>query len=79
MQIDSVGIDLGKTTFHLVALGTAGKVLARKKFTQKQLLAYTANMQTSLIGPGGVLWRPLPRPGAAQAGARCRVDSSRSL
>src|SRR6201988_4431208 len=50
MQIYSVGIDLGKTTFHLVALGTAGKVLARKKFTQKHLLAYTANMQTSLIG-----------------------------
>jgi hypothetical protein len=50
MQIHSVGIDLGKTTFHLVAQGTAGNVLARKKFTQKQLLAYTANMQTSLIG-----------------------------
>ena len=24
MQIHSVGIDLGKTTFHLVALGAAG-------------------------------------------------------
>jgi hypothetical protein len=48
MQIRSVGINLGKTTFHLVALGAAGKVLVRKKFTQKQLLAYTANMQTSL-------------------------------
>ena len=48
---DSFGcIDLGKTTFHLVALGVAGKVLVRKRFTQKQLLAYTANMQTSLIG-----------------------------
>jgi transposase len=50
MQIRSVGIDLGKTTFHLVALGTSGKVLVKKKFTQKQLLAFTANMQTSLIG-----------------------------
>src|ERR1700726_1275819 len=50
MQTHSVGIDLGKTTFHLVALGAAGKVLVRKKFTQMQLLAYTANMQTSLIG-----------------------------
>ena len=49
MQIHSVGIDLGKTTFHLVALGAAGKVLVKKKFTQKQLLVYTANMQTSLI------------------------------
>jgi transposase len=50
MQIVSVGIDLGKTTFHLVALGAAGKVLVRKKFTQRQLLTYTANLQTSLIG-----------------------------
>jgi transposase len=50
MQIHSVGIDLGKTTFHLVALGAAGKVLVRKKFTQKQLLLFTANLQTSLIG-----------------------------
>ena len=51
MQIHSVGIDLGKTTFHLVALGAAGKVLVRKKFTQKRLLAYTANMQTSTSAP----------------------------
>ena len=50
MQIHSIGIDLGKTTFHLVALGAAGKVLVKKKFSQKQLLAYTANLQTSLIG-----------------------------
>ncbi|WP_242617704.1 IS110 family transposase [Edaphobacter modestus] len=39
MQIRSVGIDLGKTTFHLVALGDNGKVLLKKKFTQKQLIA----------------------------------------
>ncbi len=32
------------------ALGASGKVLVRKKFTRKQLLAFTANMQTSLIG-----------------------------
>ena len=37
MQIHSVGIDLGKTTFHFVALGAGGKVLAKKKFTQRQL------------------------------------------
>jgi transposase len=50
MQIRSVGIDLGKTTFHLVALGDDGKVLLKKKFTQKQLIAFTANMQTSMFG-----------------------------
>src|SRR6202167_4172500 len=50
MEIGAVGIDLGKTTFHLVALGEAGKVLVRKKFTQRQLIVFTANMPTSLIG-----------------------------
>jgi len=50
MQIRSIGIDLGKTTFHLVALGDSGKVLIRKKFNQKQLITFTANLQTSLIG-----------------------------
>jgi transposase len=34
-------------TFHLVALGDSGKVLLKKKFTQKQLIAFTANMQTA--------------------------------
>jgi transposase len=50
MEIRSVGIDLGKTTFHLVALGDNNKLLIRKKFSQKQLIAFPANMQTSLIG-----------------------------
>ncbi|XWK66243.1 transposase [Tunturiibacter gelidiferens] len=48
--IHSVGIDLGKTTFHLVALGDNGKVLLKKKFTQRQLIIFTANLQAVLIG-----------------------------
>jgi hypothetical protein len=31
MHIASIGIDLGKTTFHLVALGEQNKVLSRRK------------------------------------------------
>jgi hypothetical protein len=50
MHIASIGIDLGKTTFHLVALGERSKVLVRKKFSRTQLLAYTANLPVSLIG-----------------------------
>jgi transposase len=50
MHIVSIGIDLGKTTFHLVALGERNKVLVRKKFSRAQLLAYTANLPPSLIG-----------------------------
>ncbi len=50
MQIQSIGIDLGKTTFHLVALGSRGQVVVRKKFSRQQLLLYTANLPASLIG-----------------------------
>jgi hypothetical protein len=56
MQIKSIAIDLGKTTFHLVALGIHSQVLVRKKLSRPQLLAYTANLPSSLIGISG--WRP---------------------
>ncbi len=36
LQIHSISIDLGNTTFHLVASGAAGKVLVKECFTQKQ-------------------------------------------
>jgi transposase len=50
MQVASVGIDLGKTTFHLVALDDHGKIVIKKKFSRKQLLGYTANLPSALIG-----------------------------
>ena len=50
MNIASIGIDLGKTTFHLVALGERNKILLRRKFSRSQLLVYTANLPASLIG-----------------------------
>ena len=50
MKIRSIGIDLGKTTFHLVALGERGKLIMKKKFSRKQLLTFAANLQPSLIG-----------------------------
>src|SRR5512135_2017533 len=50
MKIQSIGIDLGKTTFHLVALGERSKVIIRKKLSRRQLLAFTANLEPGLIG-----------------------------
>ena len=50
MNIASIGIDLGKTTFHLVASGERNKVVVRKKFSRATLLTYTANLPAALIG-----------------------------
>ncbi len=50
MQIKSIAIDLGKTTFQLVALGSSSQLVVRKKFSRQQLLLYTAHLHSSLMG-----------------------------
>ena len=40
MHIAEIGIDLGKTAFHLVALGERNKVLVRKKFSRAAAVLY---------------------------------------
>ena len=50
MELHTIGIDLGKTVFHLVGLNGRGEVVVRKRFSRLQLLRYTANRQVQLIG-----------------------------
>src|ERR1700758_937369 len=50
MELHTIGIDLGKTVFHLVGLNGRGEVVVRKKFSRLQLLRFTANRQVQLIG-----------------------------
>ena len=50
MKLRAMGIDLGKTVFHLVGLSESGEVVVRKKFSRTQLLRFTANVQVDLIG-----------------------------
>jgi transposase len=50
MKLHVVGIDLGKTVFHLVGMDSTGKVVVRKRCSRRQLLAFTANLQVQLIG-----------------------------
>src|SRR5216683_1444224 len=50
MELHTIGIDLGKTVFHLVGLNLGGEVVVRKKFSRTQLLRFTANVHVGLIG-----------------------------
>lgn len=36
MEIETIGIDLGKTVFHRVGLNAAGEMVIRKKCSRKQ-------------------------------------------
>ena len=49
MELDTIGIDLGKTTFHAVGLNPTGEVAVRRKLSRLQLLRFTANLRVRLI------------------------------
>jgi transposase len=50
MLIQTVGIDLGKTVFHVVGLHASGTVALKRRFSRSQLLAFMANLPACLIG-----------------------------
>src|SRR5579871_1391154 len=50
MQVKVLGIDIGKTSFHVIGLDQNDKIVVRKKFSRTQLLQYTANLPSCLIG-----------------------------
>jgi transposase len=68
VKLHTIGIDLGKTVFHLVGLNQCGEVVVRKKCSRNQRLYFTANLKVKLIGmeaSGGshFLGRALPEQG----------------
>jgi hypothetical protein len=40
MEMRVIGIDLGKSVFHLVGMDEHGKVVARKRLSRSQLMVY---------------------------------------
>jgi transposase len=50
MNIHTIGIDLGKTNFHVVGLNERGQVIVRKHFSRTQLLRFTAHRKVQVIG-----------------------------
>lgn len=50
MQIATLGIDIGKTWFHVVALEAGGKPVLREKLNREKLLRFVATCNAALIG-----------------------------
>ena len=50
MEITTLGIDIGKSVFHLVGLDRRGRVVMRKRLLRDRLLKLTANSPRCLIG-----------------------------
>ena len=78
MAIRTVGIDIAKSVFHLVALDEKGSVVVKKKFSRPQLLVYTANLRAEVIGmeacSGSHYW-PAFLPAKATMSGSCRRNT----
>jgi hypothetical protein len=76
MQIQSIGIDLGKTTFHLIALGDRSQIVVRKKFSSSQFIGLPSESNPGSDRHGGWGRIAFSGPGAAGTGAPSAADSS---
>jgi transposase len=53
MDINVIGLDIAKQTFHLVGLDSTGKQMLKKKLSRTKLLAYFANLTPCKISMEG--------------------------
>ena len=53
MKITTIGLDLAKSVFHVVACNQAGKVVQKKKLRRSQLFRFFAQLEPCLIGMEG--------------------------
>ena len=68
--VTTVGIDIGKTTFHLIGFDGRGAIVLRQKVSRAQLERRFAALPRCLVGHRGLLRRPPRRPAAGRARAR---------
>lgn len=48
--IQTIGVDLAKTVFHLVCMDETAQIVQRRKGTRPQLLAFFATLEPVLVG-----------------------------
>ena len=50
MQISSIGLDIAKNVFHVHAIDTAEKVVARRPLRRNQMIPYFKALPPCLVG-----------------------------
>ena len=49
-QVTTIGIDIGKNSFHLIGLDGAGNIVLRRKLSRRQVIVRLVNLPPCLIG-----------------------------
>jgi transposase len=50
MKVHTIGIDLGKTSFHVIGMDERGNIVLRRKFSRTQMITYISKLEICLIG-----------------------------
>jgi transposase len=50
MEVKTLGIDLGKTVFHVVGLTAEGRIALKRRLTRTQLATLAANLPPCMVG-----------------------------
>src|SRR5215469_17871861 len=66
MEIHTLGIDLGKTIFHLIGLNAAGEVVLRKKYSPQTAAAVHGESVGRFDWHGSLLWLSFSWPGSSR-------------
>ena len=73
--VATMGIDIGKNSFHVVGLDQRGAIVLRQKWSRGQIEARLAQHAGVPDRHGGLRWRASPEPQAAIARSRCATDA----
>jgi transposase len=52
-MIKTIGIDLGKSVFHLIGMDDTGSVVLKKRFSRSQLVEFMANVAVCVVAMEG--------------------------
>lgn len=67
MKLQTIGIDLGKTSFHLIGMDERGNVVLRRRFSRTQLVQFMSKLENLPCRYGSLLWLRYPRPNLEDA------------
>ena len=73
--VATIGIDIGKNSFHVVGLDRRGAIVLRQKWSRGQIEARLAAMPPCLIGMEACVGAHHLEPQAANPRSQCAADA----
>ena len=71
MMITTIGIDIAKSLFHVVAVNKMGTLVKRRQIKRKELLAFVAQLEPCRVAMEASAARTIGRANFRSWGTKC--------